>query len=95
MIAGKSLHVRSTAGARRSGTMKRTLVPGSKSLKGRGRAMPIEDFYVDFAWASFGPGVAATAGRALARSTARTARADHLAGTVPAASSPTESPGRR
>ena len=39
---------------------------GSKSRKGRDRAMPVQDFYVDFARASFGSSVAEAAGNILA-----------------------------
>ena len=40
---------------------------GTATGAGRGRAMPIEDFYIDFARASFGPEAGESAGRLLAR----------------------------
>lgn len=40
---------------------------GSKSNKGRNRAMPVEEFYRDFARASFGANVADAAGRIFAK----------------------------
>lgn len=39
---------------------------GSKSRKGRDRAMPVQDFYVDFAQVNFGANVAVAAGTILA-----------------------------
>jgi hypothetical protein len=42
-------------------------VPGQKGLKGRDRAMPVLDFYTDFARASFGEAVAESAGKLLAK----------------------------
>lgn len=67
VVAGKDFTRRINCGGPAANGYEADTAEGSKSSKGRDRAMPVEEFYRDFACASFGANVAAAAGKLFAR----------------------------